>query len=301
MNIRDLKYLIAVADYRHFGKAAKACFVSQPTLSAQLKKLEEELGVQLFERNNKQVFITPIGQTIIAQARIALRETEKLRELSQLAKDPFAGKFKLGVIPTLGPYLLPHILPIIKHKLPQLELLLFEDKTENVLAQLQQGKLDAIILALPVPHDGMVVRELFKEPFYVALPKQHVLDKQKNIKLKDLHHETLLLLEEGHCMRDQALAVCRSAKPNERNDYYATSLETLRQMVGIGAGVTLLPLLALMHHHLVVNKAFSDPVPTRKVGMLWRKQSARTECCEKIVELVKEKMPEVLGKLERQL
>ncbi|WP_040953697.1 LysR substrate-binding domain-containing protein, partial [Coxiella burnetii] len=205
MNIRDLKYLLAVADSAHFGKAAEKCFVSQPTLSAQLKKLEEELGVRLFERNNKRVLITPIGQIIAAQVRVILQEVEKLKVLAQNAQDPFAGVFHLGIIPTLGPYLLPIILEIFKKRLPKLNLVVYENKTENILHELQQGRLDAVILALPVSAPNLVVQELFCEPFYVALPKHHPLAKKKSVTLADLEKETLLLLEEGHCLREQAL------------------------------------------------------------------------------------------------
>lgn len=296
MNLRDLRYLVALSEHKHFGKAADSCFVSQPTLSAQLKKLEDELGVQLLERTNKQVLITPIGQALIDQAEVILHEAGKLKDIAKLARDPFAGQFKLGIIPTMGPYLLPQILPVLKQRLPKLELRLYEDKTARITEQLHQGKLDAIILALPIMHEGFIQRELFREPFVVALPKQHRLQKKSAVKLKDLIDENLLLLEEGHCLADQALDICKSVKIHTEADYRATSLEMLRQMVATGAGLTLMPALAVAGHPLITNKHFASPVPHRKVGMLWRQQSAKQLCCDSIATLIHERMPSVLQK-----
>lgn len=298
MNLRDLQYLVALAEHRHFGKASEVCFVSQPTLSAQIKKLEEELGVQLLERNNKQVLITPIGESLIAQAHIILHESHKLRELAKLARDPFAGQFKLGMIPTVGPYLLPHILPLFKQKLPRLELRLYEDKTERIIEQLQQGKLDAGILALPIENKNLIQRELFREHFYVALPKNHPLSHKKVVKLKDLNNENLLLLEEGHCLADQVVEICNTVKIKSQEDYRATSLEMLRHMVAIGAGLTLIPALTTTSQSMVHVKSLAAPTPSRVVGMIWRKQQAKQACCEIMVKLIGEKVPGIIRKID---
>lgn len=302
MNLKDLNYLLALAEYRHFGKAAKACSVSQPTLSIQLKKLEQALGIQLFERGQKKVLITASGLRIVEQAKQVISAVHELERLAKLSKDPFAAELRLGLIPSLGPYLLPHILPIIKQSLTKLTLYLYEDKTEVLLTKLNQGYLDAIILALPVPHKGMDVHTLFKEPFFLAIPAAYSLDYPKELYLKDLNDENLLLLEEGHCLRDQALEVCRKkSNLKEKTNYRATSLETLRNMVVSGAGVTLLPLLALETHPLITNIPFVTPVPERKIGMLWRKESALQDCCEEIAILIKNTMPKVLAELDKEL
>ncbi|TLY47116.1 MAG: LysR family transcriptional regulator [Gammaproteobacteria bacterium] len=303
MNLKDLKYLLALAEYRHFGKAAKACSVSQPTLSIQLKKLEQALGVQVFERGQKRVLITASGLSIVEQAKNVLSAVNELERLAKLANDPFSGELRLGVIPSLGPYLLPHILPIIKQQLPKLTLYLYEDKTEALLAQLEQGNLDAVILALPVQHKGLIVQTLFKEPFFLVMPVSHSLHNSKELHLKDLNHDNLLLLEEGHCLRDQALEVIchEKSKLEEKMNYRATSLETLRHMVASGAGITLLPLLALEEQPLIVNKPFVAPIPERKIGMLWRKGSALEPCCKKLVAVISNELPAVLSNLEKKL
>lgn len=295
MNLRDLGYLVAIAKHRHFGKAADACFISQPTLSAQLKKLEDELGVILFERTNKQILITPVGEQLIAQAQNILREVATFRELAKHTHNPLAGQFRLGIIPTLGPYLLPHILPIIKKHLPELELILHEDKTWRILEELRNGKLDAIILAIPVPSEGLVAKELFHEPFFIALPNKHPLAHKKELQLKDLIDENLLLLEDGHCLRDQALEVCQSVNMRENTGFHATSLETLRQMVASGSGVTLLPTLAVGKNTNITIKPIAKQKAFRTIGMLWRKQSVREKCCNEIVKLVTETMKKVLA------
>src|SRR3990167_4960991 len=223
MNTRDLQYLIAVAEEQHFGRAAQRCFVSQPALSMQLKKLEQSLGVTLFERNNKSVLVTPIGKAIVEQARVVLRELEDLQQLAEKMKDPFAGEFRLGIIPTVGPYLLPHILPVIRKIFPKLQLQVYENKTHDIIDKLQKAQLDAIILALPVNQSGIVSRLLYKENFLLALPHRHALTKKKQIHLKDLEDEPLLLLAEGHCLRDQALEVCAKAGAHQQSGFQATS------------------------------------------------------------------------------
>ncbi|MDX1569217.1 MAG: DNA-binding transcriptional regulator OxyR [Xanthomonadales bacterium] len=278
MNIRALKYLVALADIRHFGRAADACFVSQPTLSTQIKKLEEELGVQLVERMPRKVMLTEVGEEIVDRARLVLRDVEQIREVARRTRDPEAGVLRIGIFPTLGPYLLPHVVPEIHRTYPRLELLLFEEKTEILLTMLREGRLDAAILAMPIDDDGLEVRPLFEEPFIVAMPNGHPLEEESALDLDSLRGHTVLLLEDGHCMRDQALEICQTASANEKPGFRATSLETLRQMVAANVGVTLLPTLAVQPPVAVTDsirlRRFADPMPVRKIGMVWRKSSA---------------------------
>lgn len=289
MNIRDLQYLVALADTGHFGKAAEQCFVSQPTLSTQLKKLEDFLGVALVERTNKSVLITPVGEQVVAEARLILTQVEKIKTLARQSSEPLAGPFRLGIIPTLGPYLLPFVIKLIQKNLPKIELVVIENKTKTILQQLRDGQLDAVILALPVNTDQLQVVELFNEPFYVAIPKAHELAKAKDVTMKRLEKENLLLLEEGHCLREQALEACQLRMPHQHLQFSATSLETLRQLVGLGSGITFLPALAIesaSKDSNIVIKPISGKAPARSIGMLWRKSSVLTECSFKIAELV---------------
>jgi LysR family transcriptional regulator, hydrogen peroxide-inducible genes activator len=240
LSLRALGYLAALAETLHFGKAAERCFVSQPTLSAQLRKLEEQLGVQLVERG-QQVRLTPIGERVVERAIRVLDEAREIEELARNFQDPLAGDVRIGLIPTVGPYLLPHIAAELREQFPRLKLLLLEHQTHALVELLKSGEVDVGILALPIPPERLVTRALYTETFQVALPAAHRLARRKRIKLTDLDGESLLLLEEGHCLRDQALAACRLARVREAPDFRATSLETLRQMVAAGVGITLLP------------------------------------------------------------
>ncbi len=290
MNIRDLKYFIAVAELQHFGKAADACCVSQPTLSMQLKKLEEELSVQLFERSNKQVMITPRGKELLVQARKILQEIETLKKIAEHAQDPMAGTFRLGIIPTLGPYLLPQILKDLQRRFPKLELIIYENKTENILRECREGSLDAIILALPVEEQGLVVENLFVEKFLVALPSRHELSHKKNIRMDELENQQLLLLEEGHCLREQALDACRFSGAVEKQGFKATSLETLRHIVAAGGGITILPEMSIrtsVTNPLITIRPFAKPEPFREIAMFWREQYSRQQCCEALAEQIR--------------
>ncbi len=244
MTLQELKYLVALADHGHFGRAAEACFITQSTLSTQIKKLENFLGVTLFDRSLKRVTPTPIGREILAAARNIVEEAERIRELARHAQDPMARTIHLGVIPTLGPYYLPHALTLAHKKHPGLRLLLREELTPQILAHLADGKLDAGLLALPVMDENLNAEPLFYEPFFAALPAGHALAARDALKVPDVMGEKLLLLDEGHCLRDQALDVC-GAGAGGREEVRATSLETLRQMVGMGLGVTLLPALSV--------------------------------------------------------
>ncbi len=244
MNLRDLRYLVALADERHFGRAAERCHVSQPTLSAQLRKLEDYLGVPLIERQPRRVSMTETGEKVVARARRLLQETDAIVELCRADRDPLAGELRLALIPTVGPYLLPRVITRLKRALPRLKLLLYEYQTAQLLEKLRDGDIDLGILALPLPTDGLESRPLYEEPFVLAAPDSHRLAKRDKVRVDDLKNETLLLLEDGHCLRDQALEVCSRIRVNEEEDYRATSLETLRQMVAAGHGITLLPHLA---------------------------------------------------------
>ncbi len=279
MNLRDLQYLVALAEHRHFGRAAEACFVSQPTLSTQIRKLEDELGVSLVERTPRKVLLTEVGRDIATRARDVLNEVEQIRGVARRTLDPESGTVRLGIFPTLGPYLLPHVLPLVRSAFPRLELLLVEEKTETVLRLLREGKLDAGILALPLHEDSLHGEFLFEEPFLLAVSGEHPLaHKHGQLKLADLSNQNLLLLEDGHCLRDQALEVCHMAGAGEHSGFRATSLETLRQMVAANVGITLLPVTAVKppvapveNLHLI---EFKGHPPSRRIAMVWRKSSA---------------------------
>jgi LysR family hydrogen peroxide-inducible transcriptional activator len=290
LKLKDLRYLVAVADTRHFGQAAARCFVSQPTLSAQIKKLEDYLGVQLVERQPKQVTLTEAGEQIVARARRILEASDEVLALARSHRDPLAGKLRMALLPTIGPYLLPRVAREIRKALPRLELQLYEYQTAPMLEKLNAGQLDLGILALPVDMEGLEARQLYEEPFTLAVPAQHRLAKKKEVTAEDLHDETLLLLEDGHCLRNQALDVCSGVGVQEKQDFRATSLETLRQMVATGAGITLLPELASRNGYGtsrdLVLRPFADPQPRRYIGAIWRKTTARRPAIEAVCQLI---------------
>ena len=295
MNLRDLKYLVALADHKHFGRAAAACYVSQPTLSTQIKKLEDELGVPLVERAPRKVMLTPAGRDAAERARRIVAEVEQMKEAARRSQDPEAGTVRLGMFPTLGPYLLPHVVPRIRARFPHLELLLVEEKSDVLLSRLREGKLDAGLLALPVADDQLHTEFLFEEPFLLAVPESHPLAQRGSLTLAELSHQQLLLLEDGHCLREQALDVCRLSGANEKSEFRATSLETLRQMVAADVGITLLPTLAVKppvarspNIHLL---AFSDSHPSRRIAMVWRKSSAMSGFLQVFAQVFRELPP----------
>ena len=295
MNLRDLKYLVALADHKHFGRAAAACYVSQPTLSTQIKKLEDELGVPLVERAPRKVMLTPAGRDAAERARRIVAEVEQMKEAARRSQDPEAGTVRLGMFPTLGPYLLPHVVPRIRARFPHLELLLVEEKSDVLLSRLREGKLDAGLLALPVADDQLHTEFLFEEPFVLAVPESHPLAQRGSLTLAELSHQQLLLLEDGHCLREQALDVCRLSGANEKSEFRATSLETLRQMVAAEVGITLLPTLAVKppvarspNIHLL---GFSDSHPSRRIAMVWRKSSAMSGFLQVFAQVCRELPP----------
>lgn len=290
MNLRDLEYLACTAEHLHFGKAAAACNVSQPTLSMQLKKLEDYLGVQLFERTNKTVMLTPIGHEILARAKEALSQATAIRQLAKAASDPLRGEVRLGVFPTLAPYFLPSLMPRMKEHFPHINLLLTEEKTPQILNLLEAGKLDCALIALPSGVDGLIGVPLFEEPFYLAVPTPHPLAKRKNIRTEDLSGHALLLLEEGHCLRAQALEVCHAIGIGEANNFRATSLETLRHMVASGNAITLMPKLAVQPGDKNIRYIpFESPAPSRTIGLVWRATSARTPLFTAFAQSLQEK------------
>jgi len=290
MNLRAMHYLVTLADVRHFSKAAELCHVSQPTLSTQIRKLEEELDVQLVERSPRQVMLTEVGEEIVERARALLAEADAIKSIARRSRDPHSGTLRIGIFPTLAPYFLPHVVPEIRRRFPALTLRLFEEKTENVIGMLSQGRLDAGLLALPVDVEQLVTRPLFDEPFVLAVNEGHALAHSKRIRMADLEHEELLLLEDGHCLRDQALEVCQLAGAHEQLDFHATSMETLRQMVAAGTGITLMPVMAVkppvaQTDNLVI-RPFADPAPKRTIALVWRKSSAMSGFLEDLAEVL---------------
>ncbi len=298
MNLRALQYLVKLAELRHFSKAADACFVSQPTLSTQIMKLEEELGVALVERIPRKVQLTPVGEEIAQRARHVLRDIEQIKMTARRSRDPETGLLRLGLFPTLAPYLLPHIVPALRKRFPELKLQLAEEKTEHLLEQLDNGGLDAAMLALPIHADGLEVEVLFEEPFMLAVPATHPLADQRDIRLADLEGEELLLLEDGHCLRDQALEVCALAGARERVDFHATSMETLRQMVAADVGITLMPVLAVKPPipataNLLI-RPFASPPPSRTIALIWRRSSPLGSLMHSLADSVRQLPAELL-------
>jgi LysR family hydrogen peroxide-inducible transcriptional activator len=298
MNFRALQYFVKLAELKHFSKAADACFVSQPTLSTQIRKLEEELGVSLVERAPRNIMLTPVGEDIAHRARHVLRDIEHIKTAARRSKNPATGTIRLGIFPTLAPYLLPHVIPVIRKRFPELRLQLAEEKTEDILNMLDQGRLDAGLLALPVDEPGMEVEILFNEPFVVAMPSTHPMSEKQTICLQDLEGEELLLLEEGHCLRQHALAVCKMAGAHERVDFHATSMETLRQMVASDAGVTLMPVLSVKPPipttENIALRPFESPPPSRTIALVWRNSSPLGDFLRQLAESLKVKPASLL-------
>jgi LysR family transcriptional regulator, hydrogen peroxide-inducible genes activator len=299
VNLRDLQYLVAVAETRHFGRAAEACFVSQPTLSTQIKKLETELGVELIERNPRHIMLTDAGQRIVERARIVLGEAENIRSIAKQSQDPESGTLRVGLFPTLAPYLLPHVVPQVHARFPRLELLLVEEKTEVIIERLRNGRLDVGVLARPVHEDQLHEEFLFAEDFVLAVPADDPLAESNGpVDVSALAQENVLLLEEGHCLRDQALEVCQLAGASERTGFRATSLETLRQMVAAGVGVTLLPELAVRPPVASSGDVrllrFQDPVPRREIAMYWRRTNVYRDFLPRLAEVFRDLPPELV-------
>jgi LysR family transcriptional regulator, hydrogen peroxide-inducible genes activator len=285
MTLTELKYIVAVARERHFGRAAEACFVSQPTLSVAVKKLEEELDVKVFERGASEVSLTPLGEAIVQQAQTVLEHAHEIKEIAKRGKDPLAGPLKLGIIYTIGPYLLPELVRHAIESAPQMPLMLHENFTVRLLDMLRTGEVDCAIMAEPFPDAGLAIAPLYDEPFVVALPRQHALAKRKAISSEELKRETMLLLGTGHCFRDHVLGVCpefaRFSTDAEgmRKSFEGSSLETIKHMVASGMGVTVVPQLSVpgeAQTH-VAYVPFTPPAPTRRVVLAWRRSFTRYE------------------------
>ncbi|MCC3862551.1 LysR substrate-binding domain-containing protein [Pseudemcibacter aquimaris] len=286
MNLRDLKYLIAVAEHLHFGKAAESCHVSQPALSMQLSKLEDFLGVKLIERTNKKVLITDVGEKIVERAKDAIRASEEIIEIADTFKSPFVGDFKLGAFPTLAPYYFSQIVPIISKAFPDIRLLLIEEKTEILVDKILNGEIDAAFLATP-EGDGMLTSApLFNDEFIYGTPMND--NAVKSITRDELLSEKLLLLEEGHCLRNQALDYCSIPTENAGHDFQATSMETLKQMVSAGVGSTLIPQIARKKDDHIHYVPITPNPPYRTISLNWRKSSPKYPLYEKMVELLKQ-------------
>lgn len=288
--VQQLRYAVAVADEGHFGRAAQTCFVSQPALSTQVRELEARLGVQLFERTTRGVLVTDAGAEVVERARRILREVDDLCEVAAGAGGDLGGSLRLGVIPTIAPYVLPDAIPRIEAAHPGVELYLREDRTEALIAQLQAGDLDLLLLALPLHRPGIDELALYDEPFLLAVPEHHRLAAAPTCSVADLAGERLVLLEEGHCLRDQALAVCDLAGRDGLVEVQGTSLPTVVQMVGSGLGVTLLPAGAVDRDVLpaqrVVLRELGPTPPTRTVGLAWRASSARGAAYRRLGEVL---------------
>ena len=289
MNIRDLEYLVALSEHRHFRKAAEACFVSQPTLSGQIRKLEDELGVSLLERTSRRVLFTDAGLSLVSQAQKILLEVKVLMELASQQGESMAGPLHIGFIPTVGPYLLPHIIPQLKAAFPQLELFLHEAQTHQLVRQLEEGKLDCIILAAVKETEHFIELPLYNEPMILAVPEEHRWAKMETLDMDQLNGETLLMLGDGHCLRDQAMGFCFASGAHEDGSFKATSLETLRNMVAAGSGITLLPQLATPKEQSRDGVSYikaCNPVPTRLITLAYRPGSPLRARYEKIAELI---------------
>ena len=296
MTLTELKYIVAVARQKHFGHAAEACFVAQPTLSVAIKKLEDELGVTIFERGGTEVSTTPLGALIVAQAERVLEQTAAIKEIAKQNKDPLAGPFRLGVIYTVGPYLLPALVKTMIERVPQMPLVLQENFTVKLIELLRQGELDAAIMALPLPEQGMMIQPLYDEPFMIAMPKDHEWAKRKAISAEELKSETMLLLGNGHCFRDQVLEVCpEMARFSTTGDgiartFEGSSLETIRHMVASGIGLTVLPSASVPNpgdqDGMLRYVPFSSPAPDRRIVIAWRKSFTRQPAIEAIRQAV---------------
>lgn len=306
MNLRDLKYIIAVAETHHFGKAAERCFVSQPTLSGQIKKLEDELGVIIFERTNRSVEITPVGQSILEHARLMMEQANVIQQLAQAHQDPLSGPLRIGIIPTLSPYLIPLILMPLKKQYPQIKLVLSEEMTDVLFERLRNHEIDAALLATDVDEQDLETLSLFDEPFWLAFPSKHAFYNKEKITRRDLDNAELLLLSEGHCLAKQAMDVCHLKErkdQGEMSDLRASSLETLLQLVGAGFGTTLVPALAMSGSWasgsgIVAHKLeFSDAY--RRISLVFRKSYPRQQALDAFAKVILENLPNTVHPLSK--
>ena len=298
MTLRELRYLIALADRAHFGRAAEDCHISQPTLSTQIRKLEEYLGVSLIERNAKSVSLTPIGEEVVRSARQIVSQADALLAATRVPRGPLEGRLSIGIIPTLGPYFLPSFIPLTKNRFPRLQMAVHEDLTQHLLERLRSYQIDAAVLALPLENHDLEYLPLFDEPFWFACSPQHSLAQSEWVTEADLRDETLLLLADGHCLRGQALAACgRQAEPDDgSDDFRAVSLETICQLVAAGLGCTLLPALAARRPMWPKPPLAIRPLRSnndcRRIGLVWRRGYPKAQELTLLANLVRENPPE---------
>jgi LysR family hydrogen peroxide-inducible transcriptional activator len=307
VNIRDLQYVIAVAETRHFGRAAERCFVSQPTLSGQIKKLEDELGVAIFERTNRSVMITPVGESILSHARQVMEQVDAIQQTALASRDPLSGPLRIGAIPTISPYLMPLILSPLKKGHPQMKLVLSEEITDMLVTRLLNHEIDAALLATPVEEQGIACIPLFDEPFWIAYPRKHSFYDKEKITLRDLNNENLLLLSEGHCLAQQAMDVCHirdRQQQGEMADLRAASLETLIQLVRAGSGVTLVPALAMQGSWATGSGVVAQPLNIanayRRVSLVYRQSFPRADALQSLAQVILDNLPNTVNKISQQ-
>jgi LysR family hydrogen peroxide-inducible transcriptional activator len=289
MTFNELRYLVAIAQEKSFGRAAQRCFVSQPALSVAIQKLEEELGTQLFERGKAEITVTPVGERVVEQAQKVLEEAARIREIAQAGRNQLVGLFRLGVIYTVAPYLLPDLIPALNERAPQMPLEIEENLTEQLETALKSGRIDAAIIAMPFQPAGVATEFLYEEPFQVVVPQQHRWARRKTIQPSELASEHTILLNVGHCFRDQVLDACPELNRGDAPVTRTNSLETVRNMVASGLGVSVLPRDALTpkyHSRLVVSIPFAKPVPTRRIALAYRKSFPRPAAIAAIREAV---------------
>lgn len=296
MTLTELRYIVAVARERHFGRAAVTCNVSQPTLSVAIKKLEEELGVAIFERSSNEITLSPVGEEIIRQAQQTLEAADNIKQLAQHGKDQLSGPVRIGAIYTTGPYLYPELIPRLRKAAPEMPLIVEEGYTSDLTEKLKHGDLDVIIIALPYEEQGVVTRNLYQEPFVILLPSSHPLTARKTVSCRQLEDENVLLLGQGHCFRDHVLAACPSCRPkkgligNLPHTVEGSSLETIRHMVVSGLGVTVLPCTAAGAHNysqrLLSIRRFTNPAPTRTIAIAWRTSFPRPDAIDVISQAI---------------
>jgi LysR family hydrogen peroxide-inducible transcriptional activator len=306
VNLRDLKYVIAVAEAGHFGKAATHCFVSQPTLSGQIKKLEDELEIRIFERTNRSVEITPVGEAILTHARSIMEQADAINQLAQAYRDPLAGPLRIGAIPTLSPYLMPLVLAPLKKQYPQMKPILSEEMTDTLIERLHNHEIDAALLATSVDGREFETLSLFDEPFWVAYARDHAFYEKDRIRLRDLGNENLLLLAEGHCLAEQAMDVCRVKERRthgEMADLRAASLETLIQLVSVGYGITLVPALAMRGNWMTGTGVVAQPLAStdaaRRISLVFRRSFPRRAALQAFADIILDNLPNTVRRTGR--
>ena len=290
--LKQLRYLVTLAETRHFGNAAKACHVSQSTLSAGIHELEQQLGVTLVERNSKHILLTQAGEDVVRRALSVLNQVDDLVAACEVAREPFNSRMRLGVIPTIAPFLLPRLLKILRRKYPHFQLFIRENLTDRLIEELERGELDVLLLALPYSAEGMTTEHLFYDDFLLAMPKEHPLENKKTLYTSDLRGQELLLLEDGHCLRQHAMEACRLNEADFSVPYQATSLNTIVQMIANGIGITLLPRMAEQARILsgteVVSRPFTEKEIRRSIGLMWRQKSPRCPEFRLLGEFIKQ-------------